>query len=296
MEELRISQEALNIGELAELSELNELTASGEFSSTANISPSLSPSAERETGASENSTTLQEIHYIENLPQPPKTQAPMRRQGKENPPRVAGKRKTAASHAATHSKTADQHHPQMIDEDVEGFASRLDVTLLNFRAESLKEFMAIKRHVLAEQAHRICEEKRKCDAMLGCSENQIEGLKEELATASKRVTDLGVQREVLSVWVSKFRMMHSVGKVVGKCFGKWKRFHRGKRMDKLLLGMKGREVGRELMKKAMEGWLKHYKVYKGKKNEQLFMERLQVIYIYIYINIYIYIYRMRKIR
>ena len=42
------------------------------------------------------------------------------------------------------------HHVQIIDEDVENFKRRLDIMVKNFRTDTLKEFMAIKRNLLIE--------------------------------------------------------------------------------------------------------------------------------------------------
>jgi hypothetical protein len=38
------------------------------------------------------------------------------------------------------------------DEDVEAFQRRLDTLIVNFRSETLSEFMKTKRHVMQDQA------------------------------------------------------------------------------------------------------------------------------------------------
>ena len=39
------------------------------------------------------------------------------------------------------------HHVQIIDEDVENFKRRLDILIRNFRTDTLKDFMSIKRNL-----------------------------------------------------------------------------------------------------------------------------------------------------
>jgi len=80
------------------------------------------------------------------------------------------------------------HHPQIIDEDVESFKRRLDITIKNFRTDTMKEFMSIKRHLLVEQKSVIDSEKQKCDALLSAKIDQIEHLKESLAKTKEQLT------------------------------------------------------------------------------------------------------------
>jgi hypothetical protein len=77
--------------------------------------------------------------------------------------------------------TKDFHHVQIIDEDVENFKRRLDIMIKNFRTDTLKDFMGIKRHLLVEQKTVVDSEKQKCDALLAAKTDQVEHLKENLA-------------------------------------------------------------------------------------------------------------------
>ena len=65
------------------------------------------------------------------------------------------------------------HHVQVIDEDVENFKRRLDIMMKNFRTDTLKDFMAIKRNLLIEQKACIENEKQKCDALLSSKSDLI---------------------------------------------------------------------------------------------------------------------------
>ena len=78
-------------------------------------------------------------------------------------------------------KEKGYHHVQIIDEDVENFKRRLDIMVKNFRTDTLKDFMAIKRNLLIEQKTCIENEKQKCEALLSSKGDLIEHLKDDLA-------------------------------------------------------------------------------------------------------------------
>ena len=77
------------------------------------------------------------------------------------------------------------HHIQIIDEDVENFKRRLDIMIKNFRTDTLKDFMSIKRNLLIEQKSVIESERQKCDALLSTKSDLIEHLKDDLAKTQK---------------------------------------------------------------------------------------------------------------
>ena len=77
------------------------------------------------------------------------------------------------------------HHVQIIDEDVENFKRRLDIMIKNFRTDTLKDFMSIKRNLLIEQKSVIESERQKCDALLSTKSDLIEHLKDDLAKTQK---------------------------------------------------------------------------------------------------------------
>ena len=81
------------------------------------------------------------------------------------------------------------HHVQIIDEDVENFKRRLDIMLRNFRTDTLKDFMAIKRNLLTEQKNAIENEKQKCDALISSKSDLIEHLKDDLALTQKNLNN-----------------------------------------------------------------------------------------------------------
>jgi hypothetical protein len=60
------------------------------------------------------------------------------------------------------------------DEDVEGFQRRLDTMIINFRSETMNEFVKSKKSILQEQGQTIEGERRRCNTMLSVKQNEIE--------------------------------------------------------------------------------------------------------------------------
>ena len=89
------------------------------------------------------------------------------------------------------------HHIQIIDEDVENFKRRLDIIVNNFRTDTLKDFMAIKRNLLIEQKTCIENEKQKCDALVSSKSDLIEHLKDDLAKTQKDLNNQIIIKEKL---------------------------------------------------------------------------------------------------
>ena len=86
---------------------------------------------------------------------------------------------------------------QVIDEDVENFKRRLDIMMKNFRNDTLKDFMAIKRNLLIEQKTCIENEKQKCDALLSSKSDLIEHLKDDFAKTQKALNNQVIIKEKL---------------------------------------------------------------------------------------------------
>ena len=87
------------------------------------------------------------------------------------------------------------HHVQIIDEDVENFKRRLDILIRNFRTDTLKDFMSIKRNLLTEQKNVIENEKQKCDALISSKSDLIEHLKDDLALTQKNLNSQIIIKE-----------------------------------------------------------------------------------------------------
>ena len=71
-------------------------------------------------------------------------------------------------------KTTKRYHQlQVIDEDAEHFKTKLDNLINNFRAETMSEFMSIKRNLLEEQSEAIDSETRKYSRLLENRTNEV---------------------------------------------------------------------------------------------------------------------------
>lgn len=97
------------------------------------------------------------------------------------------------------------HHMQIIDEDVENFKRRLDVMIKNFRTDTLKDFMGIKRHLLLEQKSIIDSERQKCEALLAAKTDQIEHLKENLSKAKMAINYENEIKEKMGTYLFKIK-------------------------------------------------------------------------------------------
>jgi hypothetical protein len=67
------------------------------------------------------------------------------------------------------------------DEDVESFQRRLDTLIVNFRGETMAEFMRTKKQLNNDSAQTLDAERRRFNTLLGVKQNEIEHLKESLA-------------------------------------------------------------------------------------------------------------------
>jgi len=103
------------------------------------------------------------------------------------------------------NRNANFHHVQIIDEDVENFKRKIDILLKNFKTDSLKDFMSIKRHLLIEQKNAIEAEKQKCDSVVGAKTDQIEHLKENLEKTRNALNKELEIKEKLSMHFYNYR-------------------------------------------------------------------------------------------
>lgn len=89
------------------------------------------------------------------------------------------------------------------DEDVESFQKRLDTLIVNFRSETLQEFLKTKKTLLQDQHSQIENERRRCNTLLGVKSNEIEQLKEQLGKKTKQAEELQLRSEILALWAGK---------------------------------------------------------------------------------------------
>ena len=124
--------------------------------------------------------------------------------------------------------------PMLIDEDVEQFQKRLDTMMINFRSETLGEFMRTKKQVLHEQANCIETEKRRSNAMLSVKQNEIETLKESLGNKSKEADELRLRCEILAIWAGKSKTLTKLRVRQMKAFSALKTYLHWKKYKKMV--------------------------------------------------------------
>ena len=110
------------------------------------------------------------------------------------------------------------HHPQVIDQDVENFTSRLDSLLTQFRNESVNVFLTFKRSILHEQINTIDSEKKRCNALLSTKQDEIEHLKEENSKLTKSEIKNQSQKEALALMVGTLKMKTIAGFLINKAY------------------------------------------------------------------------------
>ena len=162
------------------------------------------------------------------------------------------------------------HHPQLIDEDIETFKSKLETSILNFKTEALKDFMSIKRNVLQEQSNTIDNERNKYNALLSSKQNEIENLKEDLARSNKLNEDLRVRSEILALMAGKNRQLMRLKVVQYKAFKALKDYRGFKMYSKNILDAKAKENKENFKRKVFQAWGKRWKEWKINKSKEDF--------------------------
>lgn len=129
-------------------------------------------------------------------------------------------------------KNSNFHHVQIIDEDVENFKRKIDILVKNFKTDSLKDFMSIKRHLLIEQKNTIESEKQKCDALLGAKTDQIEHLNDSLQKTKTALNQEIEIKEKLSLYFYKYRNKKTNQQLKKNIFEGIKNFYLRKKNNK----------------------------------------------------------------
>jgi len=162
----------------------------------------------------------------------------------------------------------EYHHPQIIDQDVQNFTTRLDTMIAQFRNESLKEFMALKRSLLHEQVTTIESEKKKCNAQLSAKQDQVEHLKEELAQAKTTIKTCTQHKEGLALMVGTLRAKAKAQKLSSKAFMGWFKFHENAQIEKKLGRVAKVKSKENCMKGVFSAWKSKWRVFHDQKEAQ----------------------------
>lgn len=122
-----------------------------------------------------------------------------------------------------------------VDEDVEAFQRNLDSLIVHFRGETMSQFMKTKKQVLTDQAQTIDAERRRCNTLLGVKQNEIEQLKESLASKTKLSDDLGARCEGMAFWAGKAKTLLRIKLLQHQAFDSLKKYRDFQKHSKKVL-------------------------------------------------------------
>jgi centrosomal protein POC5 len=146
------------------------------------------------------------------------------------------------------------HQLQVLDEDAENFKVKLDNLLGNFRAETLSEFMAIKRVLLEEQANNIESETRRLTKLVEQKTNDLDKTKEALAVKTKQHERGEVITNVMAGWLGTARTKRKNHKMLSKYFNGLKLFRRYMVFKRKIIGFAKTNHKKTILKTVFNGW------------------------------------------
>ncbi|OMJ80977.1 hypothetical protein SteCoe_18686 [Stentor coeruleus] len=167
------------------------------------------------------------------------------------------------------------HHPQVIDQDVENFTTRLDTLITQFRNESLKEFLTAKRTILHEQISTIESEKKRCNALLSSKQDEIEHLKENLEKTSKTNLKNESQKEALALTVGMLKLQKSATYILNKAYISWYKYHSKQQHKKQTKNLMKKLHRKAIINYTFIPWKQVWRVFHQNKGQKLFYEKLE---------------------
>ncbi|MCQ2816012.1 MAG: hypothetical protein MJ252_01990 [archaeon] len=166
------------------------------------------------------------------------------------------------------------HHVQVIDEDVENFKRRLDILVKNFRTDTLKDFMAIKRNLLLEQKSVIDSEKQKNDALLSAKGDLIEHLKDDLTKTQHYLnSQIAIKEKFVDIRYKQKYNEYITNLKKGAFYGVLKKYYDKKKRNKNKInGMRNQHMKalkNVIFQALKQNWkdMKIYKIVSTKENE-----------------------------
>jgi len=124
---------------------------------------------------------------------------------------------------------------QIVDEDVENFKRKLDILVTNFRTDTLKEFMGIKRNLLIEQRSVIESEKQKCDALVYAKVDEVEHLKDNLAKVKYGLNKQNEINDKMSCYILKLKQSLKEKLLKNDTFRKMKNYYLRKKKGNIVI-------------------------------------------------------------
>lgn len=140
------------------------------------------------------------------------------------------------------------------DEDVEAFQRRLDTLIVNFRGETMAEFMRTKKQLNNDSAQTLDAERRRFNTLLGVKQNEIEQLKESLANKTKGYEELSTRCEVMALWAGKAKTLLRIKFIQSNAFNALKAYRYFQVHSRRVLEHRSRQNKENLARKAFQGW------------------------------------------
>ena len=169
----------------------------------------------------------------------------------------------------------EYHYPQVIDQDVENFTTRLDTLISQFRNESLKEFLTVKRSILHEQITTVDSEKKRCNALLSTKQDEIEHLREELEGLNKSNFKNESQKEALATALGVLKLKKSAKDLATRAYLAWSEYHHRAQHKKRTKNLMSRVYRRAVINYTFLPWKQNWKVFHQTKQQKQFNERLE---------------------
>ncbi|CAG9329660.1 unnamed protein product [Blepharisma stoltei] len=166
------------------------------------------------------------------------------------------------------------HHPQIIDQDVENFTTRLDSMIGNFRNETIKEFLSVKRQILHEQITTIESERKRCNALMGSKQDELEHLKEQLAESQKLNNTYTNQKEALANRTGNLKNQKYNTELATKAYLSWLHYHQFSQMKKRMLKVTKAMGRRHVMNEIFSAWKEKWTEYHHLKTQRALEDRI----------------------
>lgn len=170
----------------------------------------------------------------------------------------------------------ETHHPQVIDQDVENFTTRLDTLICHFRNESLKEFLTVKRNILHEQIVTIDNEKKRSNALISTKQDEIQHLSEKLNELQKNYSKSESQKEALGLMLGTIKVQSIALKLKVKSFTSWFSYHKSQQHKKKTEKLLERIHRRAIINFVFVPWKNNWKKFSLGKMQKKFNEKLEV--------------------
>lgn len=126
----------------------------------------------------------------------------------------------------------------------------------------MQEFIRTKGR-LNQQKEQTCDaERRRCNALLGAKQAEIEQLKDQLAQSNKLNEEYGLRTEIMALWSGKGQTMARLRVTQMRCFQALKGYRDFKKHTEAVLEHKARKFRKQKLRDVFQAWHKNFKAAK----------------------------------